>query len=247
MTPNQLLLAITIVVLVIIIIFLGKFVYSVFWDKSYLPVRWVNDLEEGRIPDRLALLERSYPDKVRFFNFWFQVARLKEESIPGSFAELGVYKGETARILHYADPSRKLRLFDTFSGFRKEDLITEKGKAATYTERHFANTNVDKVLRLIEGNDNISVHPGNFSDVIPTIEDDLYALVSIDADLYIPTRDGLEYFYPRLSPGGVILIHDFNHKWEGVLKAVREFGQKIPESFTVLPDMDSTAMLVKNR
>ena len=43
-------------------------------------------------------------------------------------------------------------------------------------------------------------------------------------DLYKPTFDGLEYFYDRMTSGGVILVHDyFTKDLSGVKKAVEEF------------------------
>jgi O-methyltransferase len=51
----------------------------------------------------------------------------------------------------------------------------------------------------------------------------------------------------RLSPGGVIFIHDYNHNWEGLMRAVDEFSATIPECFVQVPDIDSTMMLIRNK
>jgi O-methyltransferase len=71
-------------------------------------------------------------------------------------------------------------------------------------------------------------------------------LVHIDADLYQSTIDALEYFYPKLNNTGAIIIHDYNHNWDGVRKAVKEFEQHIPEIFVELPDMYGSVVLIKN-
>ena len=91
------------------------------------------------------------------------------------------------------------------------------------------------------------IHEGYFPETIKGLENEIFALVNMDADLYNPTIAGLEFFYPRLSPGGVMLVHDYNPKWEGVMKAVDEFSRKIPESVISLPDMDGTVMIIKNK
>ena len=70
-------------------------------------------------------------------------------------------------------------------------------------------------------------------------------MVSLDADLYISTLAALKFFYPRLSPGGVIFIHDYNYKWEGIRKAVAEFTATIPETLVMMPDLDGSVMIVK--
>ena len=61
-------------------------------------------------------------------NIWIQIKRIQRKGIPGSFAELGVYKGETARMIHLCAPERSLHLFDTFDGFPPGDLREETGR-----------------------------------------------------------------------------------------------------------------------
>jgi len=264
-------------IIFVVLIFLLRYAWGMFFDDSYEPAEWAHQKKQGKISRDLLKLEKNYADKVRFFNWWFQVERLKKENIPGDFAELGVYKGESAGIIHRMAPERKLHLFDTFEGFKEKDLKEEIGKAATYSARNFADTNVEKVRRFIGGNENVVFHPGYFPESAVSsqqsavrswklaVDDDLensdftaangqrqtatgfkFAFVNLDADLYNPTKAGLEYFYPRLSPGGVIIIHDYNHKWEGVIKAVDEFVKTIPESLIMLPDMEGSVMIVKN-
>jgi len=216
-------------------------------EKSYHPAQWAYFLKKKKLSESLINLEKSYDDKVRFYNFWFQVERIKKENIKGAFAELGVYKGETAKIIHKLDNSRKLHLFDTFEGFDKDDLKSETGEASTYSSKNFADTNEKKVLQYINGNNNIVVHKGHFPDTTADLKNEIFSLVNIDADLYNPIKDGLIYFYPRLSPGGVIIIHDYNHKWEGAVKAVDEFAKGIPENIIEMPDMHGTVMIIKNK
>ncbi|MDR0661920.1 MAG: class I SAM-dependent methyltransferase, partial [Holosporales bacterium] len=50
---------------------------------------------------------------------------------------------------------------------------------------------------------------GHFPDtVMPEEENEKFVFVSIDINLYQPTRAALEFFYPRLQAGGVIFVHD---------------------------------------
>jgi O-methyltransferase len=69
----------------------------------------------------------------------------------------------------------------------------------------------------------------------------------MDADLYNPTRSGLEFFYPLLSPGGIIMVHDYNYKWPGIIKAVDDFIKTIPENMFLLSDINGTAMIIRNK
>ena len=52
--------------------------------------------------------------------------RLNHTGIPGSVAELGVYKGDTAWKLNLLFPDRRLYLFDTFQGFSEADIAEGK-------------------------------------------------------------------------------------------------------------------------
>ncbi len=217
------------------------------FDRDYQPVVWQHAKKAGKVSRDLIRLERNYPDKVRFFNWWFQVERLKRENIRGAFAELGVYRGDSARILHRMDPDRKFHLFDTFEGFTLSELKSETGVAATYSPDDFADTSIARVIKKIGDSGNLLIHPGVFPETSSGLENEIFALVNIDADLYHPTRNGLEFFYPRLSQGGVILIHDYNEKWGGVLKAVDKFLKEIPESIIQIPDMEGTVMIIKGK
>jgi O-methyltransferase len=236
---------IQLVIILVIFVFLIRYFWGSFLDTDYQPSEWRYRVKTGAVARALIKLEKKYPDKVRFFNFWFQIERLKREKIPGAFAELGVYRGDTARIIHLMDPSRPFHLFDTFEGLPETDLGKETGEAATYSSERFSDTTVGKVKKRINGNEMIIFHQGYFPDSTKGIEDEQFALVSIDADLYNPIAAGLNYFYPRLSPGGVIFVHDYNYKWSGAMKAVDEFAATIPESLVPVADMESTVMIIK--
>ena len=251
------------ILVLVVLILLVRYAWGIFFDTNYRPVEWENARKKGLISRELIRLERNYPDKVRFFNWWFQVERLKRDGVPGDFAELGVYKGESAKVIHLMDPSRRFHLYDTFEGFKEEDLRHETGEAATYTIRNFADTSLEGARRNINGNENVVFHPGRFPESLVVsrqssengyapndfrlmTNDYRLALVNLDADLYNPTKAGLEYFYPLLSPGGVIIVHDYNFKWPGIKKAVDEFILTIPETLAMVPDMEGSVMIIRS-
>lgn len=233
-------------ILVVLILFI-RYMWDIIFDRNYQPAGWQEAVKSGFVSKELKHLERNYPDKVRFFIWWFQVERLRRMHVSGDFAELGVYKGESARILYHMDSSRKIHLFDTFEGFPEQDLVGEEGVAATYTKENFADTGIEKVARFLDAGDRVVFYKGYFPETTSTLNDERFALVNIDADLYLPTFSALEFFYPRLSPGGVMLIHDYNTKWMGVMRAVDTFAKTIPEEPALLPDMEGTIMIIRNK
>jgi len=236
------------IILVITLLFVGYKYYETFWSyRISKPHKWEQEIKKNNISKELKSLEASCRDRVRFYSLWFQVERLKKEKIKGAFAELGVYKGITANFLYEMDNSRKLHLFDTFEGFHEKDLQNEGSKDKKYNTKEYSNTSVEAVKNYISGKDNIVFHKGNFPATTTGLEEELYALVHLDADLYQPTIEGLKYFYPRLAPGGVIIVHDYNHSWEGINKAVDEFMPSISENLIELPDWQGSAVIIKNK
>jgi len=235
-----------IIEIILILLFVIIVLYLMI-NPRYEAPEWKHAKINGRVSKRLRKLYRSYPDKQRFLNFWFQLERIRKAEIPGDLAELGVYKGESARIIHAISPERKLHLFDTFGGFQPDDLLDETGTAATYTPRNFADCSAQGVQDLLGASENIVIHQGHFPESTKNLGEISFALVNIDADLYRPTRAGLEYFYPRLSPGGVIIVHDYNYKWPGLMQAVDEFCKDNSLVPVQLPDKDSSVMIIKQK
>lgn len=227
--------------------FILRFIFLNYSSKVRKPAAWIHAVKRGEISPQLRSAEKKYPDRIRFYNLWLQISRLEREGVEGDFAELGVYKGETARVIHLCAPERRLHLFDTFEGFPANDLYEETGKAAGYTSRHFADTSTGRVMDRLGKHPNIIIHQGYFPETAEKVKDESFALVSMDADLYKPTRAGLEFFFPRLSPGGIIMVHDYNTDWPGLMKAVDDFCEKNNLSTIPVPDADSTVMIIKNK
>jgi O-methyltransferase len=194
-----------------------------------------------RIERRIVELEPW--DVVRRDMLILLLRTINERKVPGEMAELGVYRGATARLIHQYMPDRDLHLFDTFSGFDDRDRQTERRRDPG---RLFADTSVQSVLKHIAPmNERVHIHEGFFPDSIPAdLADHTFAFVHLDCDLYEPTLAGLRYFYPRLPSGGILVCHDYN-SWEGARSAVDEFFRDKPEIPIPMPDKNGSALIVK--
>ena len=72
--------------------------------------------------------------------------------------------------------------------------------------------------------DNVIIREGFFPETASGLDDVTYSLVSLDPDLYRPALEGLEYFVPRISSGGAVILHDYdNQRFPGIKKAVDEY------------------------
>jgi O-methyltransferase len=186
-------------------------------------------------------------DSVRRDMMVLLLRSLIERNIPGDMAELGVYKGHTAKLIHRYVPDKVFHLYDTFQGFDGRDVAHEATVDGRKTPRsQFADTSVAAVLRYIAPtNGNVHIHQGFFPDSILESEHALrYCFVHLDADLCAPIVAGLRYFYPRMERGGFILVHDFN-AWPGARLAVTEFCREVPEIPIPMPDKSGSALIQK--
>ena len=170
-----------------------------------------------------------------------------EKNIAGSLAELGVYKGSTAKLIHHYVPERQLHLFDTFEGFTSRSVSAEKGHTDFQTKgSKFSDTSITQVRNYISPqNDNVTFHQGYFPDSLTEdFPEQSFAFVHLDADLYEPTLEGLKYFYPRMSKHGILLVHDYN-AWIGARKAVDDFFADKDELPVPMPDKSGSVLIVK--
>ena len=125
--------------------------------------------------------------------------------VKGEIAEVGVYKGEFASKLSQLFPKRKLYLFDTFEGFDNRDIELDK-EFSNAKKETFSDTSIELILKEINSS-KLELRKGYFPETL--IEQDYrqsFAFVSLDADLFKPIYDGLNFFYPRLEKGGICLF-----------------------------------------
>lgn len=162
------------------------------------------------------------------------------DAVPGAAAELGVYRGAFARCINALLPERTLYLFDTFTGF---DETEAAGYGAGFRNAH-RDTAAEKVLRLMPHPARVMIRQGFFPATAEGLEA-RFALVSLDVDLEESTLAGLRWFYPRLSPGGYLLLHDFNSpKLPGVRRALERFRGEWSEPVPAVPICDINGTLV---
>lgn len=167
------------------------------------------------------------------------------DSVPGAAAELGVYKGSFARCINALMPERKLYLFDTFEGFESSEAAREKrlGNLSEGVEAAHKNTSLNKVMSLMPNPTSVQPMPGYFPESLNGLED-VFAFVSLDADLEESTFAGLEYFVPRMAEGGCIFLHDYDsHEFAGVRNAVERYEAEHGK-FHALPLCDVNGTLV---
>jgi O-methyltransferase len=178
-------------------------------------------------------------DYFRYATLGLAAQRVLDERVEGAFAEVGVWRGETSVFLHRIAPDRRLYLFDTFAGFPEADL------PPGVTDARFRDTSEEAVRRRVGPSPNVVLRPGYVPDTLAGLEDERFAFVLLDLDLLEPTRASLEFFYPRLSPGGYLVMHDYNNSesnW-ACKRALDTFLEDRPEQLVELGDVWGSALI----
>jgi O-methyltransferase len=169
-------------------------------------------------------------------------AQVIEDGTAGAVAELGVYKGDSAVVLNRLFPDRPLYLFDTFSGFDEADI--REGIDGAAGSGDFSDTSAEAVLARLPFPQRAVIRAGRFPETAAGLECELFCFVSLDADLYEPVYQGLAFFYPRLSPGGMLLLHDARSaRFPGAGQALRRFRQETGVTAVPLCDLHGSAII----
>lgn len=143
--------------------------------------------------------------------------------LSGDMAEIGTAFGASAKLLASHAHGRTLHIFDTFEGLPSVDKVD----ANRFAAGQFA-CSKESVGAYLQGL-NVKLYQGYFpSDTGAQVEQLRFSFVHLDMDLYRGTLEALEFFYPRLCPGGMVICHDFVSA-EGVNQAYREFMADKPE------------------
>lgn len=136
------------------------------------------------------------------------IAKLARSVPAGAFAECGVYRGGVLKMLANAHRDRMVYGFDTFEGL--PDAMWVDGEPHNAGE--FDDTSLRYVQAEVADCHNVVLVQGMFPDSAADLTSTKFALVHIDFDFYESTKAAIDWFLPRMSPGGVIVFDDY--EWE---------------------------------
>ena len=190
---------------------------------------WREDRDFLRILDRVGAI--TLVDEVRCY-ILYQCAK-HTRSLPGAAAEVGVYRGGTARLLADAvhGTGKSLHLFDTFGGMPLTDP-----KKDLHALGDFADTSLEAVRKVLQGCGDVFFHVGVFPDTAAEVAGESFCLVHVDADIYRSVLDSCAFFYPRLVPAGMMIFDDYGFpSCPGAKEAVDAFFETLGEHPIYLP------------
>ena len=141
--------------------------------------------------------------------------------VPGDIVEVGVYKGGSAQVLVDGAGESQVYLFDTFAGMPEHD----PSRDGRWGVGEFADASEASVRELFAENAAVTVAAGVFPrDTGHLVAGCTFRLVHLDVDNYGPYRACLEFLYPLVADGGVIVFDDYGEACcPGAKAAVDEF------------------------
>ncbi len=178
-------------------------------------------------------------------NHWAIIQSIKhisENNLAGDLVECGIFKGGNIILFKIlADQmnlKKKIYAYDTFEGMPQPgekdfDLknISAQKHFKEYSDKNikWCYSSLDEVISNINSFDkeylkDILLIKGKVEDTL-NYEKNLpekISLLRLDTDFYDSTRIELEILYPKLVPGGILIIDDYGH-WKGSKRAVDEY------------------------
>jgi predicted O-methyltransferase YrrM len=200
---------------------LSEFGRSFFHDAEFIADYERFDRQNYRSLDRKFALKELLPLALRR---------------PGEVAECGVFRGASAfliaRALRRNGGGRRLHLFDSFAGLS----APEAADGGYWAAGILACRREDAAANLAEFADLVAFHEGWIPERFTEVGDSRFCFVHLDVDLLQPTRAALEFFYPRMVAGGLILCDDYGFETcPGARQAMDAFFADRPEPVVHLP------------
>ncbi len=199
-----------------------------FTDQEYLEAWRAFPEGDGKVHDRKFVL--------------LQLAKWAAR-LPGDTAECGVFNGGSSYLICYARaryaPDRVFKhyAFDSFEGLSAPARQDAPEQARTFRWRpHDLRVPEERARRNLSQFPFVEIYKGWIPETFHHVSDRHFSLVHLDVDLYQPTRDSLEFFYPRLVEGGMLICDDYGSEaCPGARQACDEFAKGTPHPVIHLP------------
>lgn len=172
----------------------------------------LKDVDIVRIVGEAAPLSPNPRSKLKLMADEF----LETIALAGAMVDLGAYRGACSLILRKLAPEKELHIFDTWTGNPHNDPLCHH-KPGDWS------ANLEEVKRVVGLDSKTHYHQGVFPATAQNLRERTFCFVMVDPDTYQSVAAAIEFFWPRLVPGGKLFFDDYD--WTpcaGVKKAVDE-------------------------
>lgn len=173
---------------------------------------------------RVINQRRTLLGMPRLFVLWQAIYNVRQLDLP--MVEVGVYRGGSAwfiatAVKHFMPSRPRVYAIDTFSGHPVG--VLDETLDAAHPAGLFGDVDVEDVRRFLAERPNVKLIQGEAISELERLNETAFSFIHLDVDTYLTTKRCLEYFVPRLAPGGVMVIDDFGApKCRGLTQAVNE-------------------------
>lgn len=170
---------------------------------------------------------------ARMANIRQCVETVLRDGVPGDLIETGVWRGGATIFMRgilraYDDHTRSVWVADSFQGLPRPDSARFPADAG---DRLHAQTGLAVGVDIVRHNferyglldDQVRFLVGWFKDTLPTAPIEQLAVVRLDGDMYESTIQAIEALYPKLAPGGFLIIDDFGSHASQCGKAIADY------------------------
>lgn len=155
----------------------------------------------------------------RLNNIEHCIRTIHEQRVAGDMVEAGVWRGGAilfmkAVLNELAIKDRIVWAADSFRGLPKPGKHRQKDASGSLYDERILRVSLEEVKRNIHRfnllDDGIRFLEGEFADTLPTADIRSIALLRLDADMYDSTHCALLHLYPKVTPGGFVIVDDYN-------------------------------------
>jgi len=208
---------------------------------TYSP--WLSDKNFNRIFN--IIKNHTMVDKYRCYELWQLVTESKK--LNGSLIDVGVWRGGTGALIAKSAEFNNIKdtiyLCDTFTGVVKvgnKDPCYKDGEHAD-TSQEIVEDLIFKKLKL----KNTKILRGIFpDDTGKFVNEDKFRFCHIDVDVYQSAKDIINWVWPRMVVGGIIVFDDYGFAGSGgITKFVNEERRK--NDRLVIHNLNGHAIVIK--
>jgi O-methyltransferase len=194
--------------------------------RSWLATKDMEVIRHVPFDEKVRAEGRDWPARAetmaglrRLDNLQSCVTDVLARGVPGDLIETGAWRGGMTIFMRailkaYGDPDRRVWVADSFQGLPKPDPERWPAEAG---DEHWTREQLSVPLDEVQANfaryglldERVRFLPGWFKDTLPAAPIEQLAVLRLDGDMYGSTMEALEALYPKLSPGGYVIVDDY--------------------------------------
>ncbi len=158
-----------------------------------------------------------------------ELRRVLDASIEGDAVELGCYEGTSAlfiqRVLAQVSQDKKLWLYDSFEGLPDKTTQDQSAVGIQFKQGELKASKAVLAKNFVKAGLKIpEIKRAWFYELDPSDLPDQICFAFLDGDFYESIMDSLKLVWPKMAPGSVLIIDDYqNQSLPGASQAVNEF------------------------